>query len=55
MKSMETLEYYFENTKRSGGGLTEKFEVYKEDDAAYITFEEEEGMCFYYIRGKLFR
>ena len=46
VKSMETLQYYFENAKRSGGGEMEDsgFEVYEEDDAVYITYKEEEGM-----------
>ena len=46
VRSMETLEFYFDNARRSGGGGVKQFEVYKEDDAAYITFETEEGMLF---------
>ena len=43
--SMETLQLYFENPRRSGGGAVAQFEVYKEEDRAYITYEEEEGMA----------
>ena len=47
VRSMETLKFYFDNARRSGGGGVKKFEVYKEDDEAYITFETEEGMLFF--------
>ena len=46
MKSLETLEYYFENAKRSGGGSVIKFEPHKEEDFAYVTFGAEDGKCF---------
>ena len=44
VQSLDTLQYYFENSRRSGGGAVKEFEVFKEDDVAYVTFEEEEGM-----------
>ena len=44
--SLDTLEYYFENTRRSGGGTITKFETYEEEDFAYVTFEEENGKLF---------
>ena len=50
VRSMETLEFYFDNARRSGGGGVNNFEVYKEDDAAYITFETEEGMFLLFFR-----
>ena len=43
VESMETLQLYFENSRRSGGGTLVEFEVYKEDDIAFLTFEEEQG------------
>ena len=41
--SMETMQMYFENRRRSGGGQMVEFEVFKEEDMAYMTFDEEEG------------
>ena len=46
VESMETLQLYFENSKRSGGGALVEFEVYKEDDTAFLTFEEEQGRIY---------
>ena len=43
---LDTLEYYFENTRRSGGGTVIKFETHEEEDFAYVTFEEETGKLF---------
>ena len=41
--SNDTLMFYFENGKRSGGGDTEHVDVNREDGMALITFKEEGG------------
>ena len=44
--SKDTMEYYFENQKRSGGGSIKLLEVHKEEDYAYVTFGAEDGRSF---------
>ena len=44
--SVETLEMFFENKKKSGGGDVEKVEINHETDTALITFEDPNGMKF---------
>ena len=46
--SKDTIEFYFENQKRSGGGFIKLFDVHKEEDYAYVTFEAEDGKSFSY-------
>ena len=41
--SNDTLMFYFENRKRSGGGETEHVDVNREDGVALVTFKEEGG------------
>ena len=43
IESKDTMEYYFENQKRSGGGSIRLLEVNKEEDYAYVTFGNEDG------------
>ena len=41
----DTLQFYFENARKSGGGTIVNFEVHEEDDFALVTFQEEKGNC----------
>ena len=41
--SVDTLELFFENTKRSGGGDIESIEMVEVDEAAVITFTDRTG------------
>ena len=41
--SVDTLELFFENTKRSGGGDIESIEMVEADEAAVITFSDQTG------------
>ena len=41
--SVDTLELFFENTKRSGGGDIESIQMVEADEAAIITFADKSG------------
>ena len=41
--SLDTLELFFENAKRSGGGDIECIEMVEADEAAVITFSDKTG------------
>ncbi|KAH3886760.1 hypothetical protein DPMN_010773 [Dreissena polymorpha] len=41
----ETFEMYFENEKKSGGGNIETIDFQAKENAFYITFTVEDGMC----------
>ena len=41
--SDDTLEYYFENKKRSGGGDIKHFQMDREEGCALITYEKQTG------------
>ena len=45
--SEETLELYFENTKRSGGGEIKSIDMFPSMQAAIITFEDTAGKNHY--------
>ena len=54
--SVDTLELFFENTKRSGGGDIESIEMVEADEAAVITFTDEAGITSlsdYLLRTKI--
>ena len=54
--SVDTLELFFENTKRSGGGDIESIEMFEADEAAVITFTDEAGITSlsnYLLRTKI--
>ena len=40
----DTVRYYFENTRRSGGGDILEMNFYPEESAAEITFKEQKGL-----------
>lgn len=44
--SEEALKFYFENTRRSGGGDVKEIKVLPGKNAVQITFEEPEGIPF---------
>ena len=54
--SVDTLELFFENTKRSGGGDIESIEMVEADEAAVITFTDKTGtiplMAHLYCRSR---
>ena len=50
INSLDTLEFYFENEKRSGGGSIKRFETHEEEDYATITFETEEGIDYFSLK-----
>lgn len=41
--SKDSVEFYFENNKRSGGGNVEEVKGEMEDGILFITFEDEES------------
>ena len=45
--SEETLELYFENTKRCGGGEIKSIDMFPSMQAAIITFEDTAGKNHY--------
>ena len=46
--SEETLELYFENTKRSGGGEIKSIDMFPSMQAAIITFEDTAGKIIHF-------
>ena len=44
--SQDTIEMYFENTRRSGGGELEKIEEDEDEGMYLLTFESKEGLEF---------
>lgn len=50
LTSPDTMLHYFENAKQSGGGYLKDFVGHDEEDYAYVTFEQEDGLNpFYYF------
>lgn len=47
--SKDTLELYFESSKRSGGGDLESIELNKEDGTCLIFFKDHKGNCYFYL------
>ena len=43
----DTIEFYFENKRKSGGGQVEKV-VMNEDDTCLVFFADYTGRCFYF-------
>ena len=44
LENEDTFEMYFENEDKSGGGNIANIEFRPNENAFYVTFEEEEGM-----------
>lgn len=42
--TQDSLRFFFENTRKSGGGDVEDVEYDKDTASAIITFEEDEGI-----------
>ena len=47
--SVDTLQLFFENTKRSGGGDIDSIQMVEADEAAIITFGEKSGSTPFYM------
>lgn len=45
VKDLETLEMYFENFRKSGGGDIDNIRYDEDLNLVIVTFEEEEGTC----------
>ena len=45
----ETIEMFFENERRSGGGEVDKVHFDHDTNVAYVTFHSRDGECLVYV------